>query len=614
MAKTFSFDLDMNKGERSDQIVYGRAGDKQSVNIVANLKLDGATWTPPSGDVNAYFECITGDNKSIRVEATLSDSTVSVSLPTDVYSFFGIVSNAYFRIEVGSSDSPTYVESSASFSVYVFGSTDTAYTAFDNSAELIDWRKLNGTLNEVINQANASINATMQAFNEQFAANKSRIDQAVSGANQVIDEADSLKNGELVKPLKVSEGGTGSDNVAQARSNLGIISMPADPLPVANGGTGAITAAQACSNLGISKSALSGNYNDLTNKPAIPATPISIANGGTGANTAAQARANLGAGTSSFSGSYTDLTNKPSIPSVPISVAYGGTGNTTGLAASANKLATARAVTTDLSSTVAASFDGTVNITPGVSGILGAANGGTGAATLAAALTPLGIHSTNDRVDISCDSSYEGEPARVAAWKDSASGEVGGCVDIEGKWLFVKDPSLAVDGIDVSMSALWALLAGMGEHTRAGESAITLGKRLADAIQPVVLYNGGNALDYDTAPGAGTNGTVTLSEDVSHFKEITIVYRAALTAGPKGGNKSVTVPMYPGAYAQLDCVKWDNDGRDVCQFASASYLLSGTSLSYASRVYGQIYTGSNSGTFGSTDGGQPCIIRVTGRR
>ncbi len=41
------------------------------------------------------------------------------------------------------------------------------------------------------------------------------------------------------------------------------------------------------------------------------------------------------------------------------------------------------------------------------------------------------------------------------------------------------------------------------------------------AIQPVVvLYNGGAALRYDTAPGSGTNGTVTLSESVSHFKEI----------------------------------------------------------------------------------------------
>lgn len=48
----------------------------------------------------------------------------------------------------------------------------------------------------------------------------------------------------------------------------------------------------------------------------------------------------------------------------------------------ATKLETARSVRTNLASTNAASFDGSTNITPGVSGVLPLANGGTGATSL----------------------------------------------------------------------------------------------------------------------------------------------------------------------------------------------------------------------------------------
>ena len=53
----------------------------------------------------------------------------------------------------------------------------------------------------------------------------------------------------------------------------------------------------------------------------------------------------------------------------------------TGNAASATKLVTARTFRTDLASTSTASFDGTANVTPGVTGILPVANGGTGNAS-----------------------------------------------------------------------------------------------------------------------------------------------------------------------------------------------------------------------------------------
>lgn len=74
----------------------------------------------------------------------------------------------------------------------------------------------------------------------------------------------------------------------------------------------------------------------------------------------------------------------------------GGTGNTNGRAASAasadkaTKLATARAIQTNLASTSAASFDGSANATPGVSGVLPIGNGGTGAANAEGACANIG--------------------------------------------------------------------------------------------------------------------------------------------------------------------------------------------------------------------------------
>lgn len=61
----------------------------------------------------------------------------------------------------------------------------------------------------------------------------------------------------------------------------------------------------------------------------------------------------------------------------------GSSASCTGNAASATKLATGRTFRTNLASTSTASFDGTANVTPGVTGILPVANGGTGNSTSA---------------------------------------------------------------------------------------------------------------------------------------------------------------------------------------------------------------------------------------
>lgn len=71
-------------------------------------------------------------------------------------------------------------------------------------------------------------------------------------------------------------------------------------------------------------------------------------------------------------------------------VTHDGVAKWLGSANTATKLATARTITANLASSTAGSFDGSANITVGVTGTLPIANGGTGATTAAAARTALG--------------------------------------------------------------------------------------------------------------------------------------------------------------------------------------------------------------------------------
>lgn len=139
-------------------------------------------------------------------------------------------------------------------------------------------------------------------------------------------------------------------------------------LPIANGGTGATTAAEILTKLGITATASELNYTDgVTSNIQTQLNAKAASSHGT--HVTFTTTTPKVAGTAAV-GSATTVSRSDHVHPAQTTVR--------GNAGSATKLATARTVRTNLASTSTASFDGTANITPGVTGVLPVANGGTG--------------------------------------------------------------------------------------------------------------------------------------------------------------------------------------------------------------------------------------------
>lgn len=140
----------------------------------------------------------------------------------------------------------------------------------------------------------------------------------------------------------------------------------------------------------------------LTDRVTVEEAKVQPVNkGGTGATAAADALINLGGGSTGVAvfaagtpavakaalgyasaGANSDITSLLGLTTA-LSIAQGGTGNTAGRAATATKLDVPRGIRTNLASTSAVNFDGSSDVTPGVTGVLPIANGGTGQSNVA---------------------------------------------------------------------------------------------------------------------------------------------------------------------------------------------------------------------------------------
>lgn len=138
------------------------------------------------------------------------------------------------------------------------------------------------------------------------------------------------------------------------------------------------------------------NLSDVSDKD----TSLANLGGGTAGIAAFKAgtpSAVRGAIAAAASGVNNDITNLTGLTTA-LSVNQGGTGNSAGRSATATKLDVPRGLRVNLASTSAVNFDGSADVTPGVTGTLSRSNGGTGQSDVsylrAESATPVSLAST----------------------------------------------------------------------------------------------------------------------------------------------------------------------------------------------------------------------------
>ncbi len=146
------------------------------------------------------------------------------------------------------------------------------------------------------------------------------------------------------------------------------------------------------------------------------------------------------------------------------------------LTANARRLYTARTIRTNLASTSSASFDGTANITPGVTGTLPIANGGTGATTASNARTNLGAFSSSGGT-ISGNVIINGTVAEGTGTTASgpASHAEGGNTTASGAYSHAEGNELAATGDYSHAEGYFTLASGDCSHSEGKFSVATAG-------------------------------------------------------------------------------------------------------------------------------------------
>lgn len=231
-------------------------------------------------------------------------------------------------------------------------------------------------------------------------------------------------------------------------------------------------------------------------------------------------------------GANSDITSLSGL-TTPLSAAQGGTGNNTGNAATATVLATPRTIQTNLASTTAVSFNGSADITPGVTGVLPVANGGTGASTAPTARTNLGAAMSGINNDISNLAALTGGITGLTTGTAAAAGIVGEVIESAAASATTLTTATNANVHSISLSAGEWLVDGSVRYMNAGVlTSRTFGIHTASATLPPNWYDQYNTT---TSLAVGTS-VIPAPTRLLRLTTTTTVYMVAQAVFAAGAN------------------------------------------------------------------------------
>lgn len=245
MAVTHEITLEVNKSTSLlPPRVVVRVGDVASQTIKAQLRNDGASYTPTG---SARLDILKADGTWARCTATISGSTVSCTLPSQAVSSPGLARLAHFVFYSGT----TKAESTEGFELRILPSVDTSdpeeaseyyddmltqlynkWQAFEKQAESQEQarvnaentRKSNETTrqnNETTrkNQETSRVNAEKQRVTE-FNTLKSQSQAATNAAQSAASNANSAANYAQTVADGLSQSVIGDEEVAAMKAQI----------------------------------------------------------------------------------------------------------------------------------------------------------------------------------------------------------------------------------------------------------------------------------------------------------------------------------------------------------------------------------------------------------